>query len=224
MSHKGSIAMLNTVIFDLDGTLLDTLEDLTNSVNHALTLHGLKARKTSEVRQFLGNGIRYLMKKAVGDNVGEDDFEVIFQSFRSYYVEHCLDVTKPYPGIMQLLEQLKQKGVKMAIVSNKLHPAVQELSHRFFEGYIQSAVGESATVRRKPNPDAVLEALTQLQSQPNDAIYVGDSEVDLETAKNAHLRCALVTWGFRDESFLRTLPLQQDTLFIHQANELLSLF
>lgn len=113
----------------------------------------------------------------------------------------------------------------MAIVSNKLHPAVQELSHRFFDGLISSAVGESATVRRKPNPDAVLAALKELNSTPDEAIYVGDSEVDMLTANNAGLRCALVTWGFRDESFLHTLPyLKDDTLFIHKPNELLSLF
>lgn len=216
--------MLNTVVFDLDGTLLDTLNDLTNSVNYALVKHGLRMRSKSEVRLFLGNGIRYLMKKAVGDGITDDRFEAIFQSFRSHYVEHCLDTTEPYPGIMNLLMDLKQKGVRMAIVSNKLHPAVQELSNRFFKGYITSAVGESATVRRKPNPDAVLEALRQLHSKSTEAIYVGDSEVDLETAKNAQLRCALVTWGFRDESYLRTLQLQPDTTFIHQPHDLLSLF
>lgn len=216
--------MLDTVVFDLDGTLLDTLNDLANSVNYALAKHRLPTRTIPEVRRFLGNGIRYLMKKSVGDNMQDDcEFEPVFQSFRSHYVEHCLDTTQPYPGIMPLLKALKQKGIKMAIVSNKLHPAVQELAHRFFEGYISSAVGESLTVRRKPNPDAVLAALNELGSTPNNAIYVGDSEVDLETSKNAGLRCALVTWGFRDESFLRSLPLATNTQFIHHPDELLKL-
>lgn len=216
--------MLDTVVFDLDGTLLDTLNDLANSVNYALAKHRLPTRTIPEVRRFLGNGIRYLMKKSVGDNMQDDcEFEPIFQSFRSHYVEHCLDTTQPYPGIMPLLKALKQRGIKMAIVSNKLHPAVQELAHRFFEGYISSAVGESLTVRRKPNPDAVLAALNELGSTPNNAIYVGDSEVDLETSKNAGLRCALVTWGFRDESFLRSLPLATNTQFIHHPDELLKL-
>lgn len=216
--------MLDTVVFDLDGTLLDTLNDLANSVNYALAKHRLPTRTIPEVRRFLGNGIRYLMKKSVGDNMQDDcEFEPIFQSFRSHYVEHCLDTTQPYPGIMPLLKALKQRGIKMAIVSNKLHPAVQELAHRFFEGYISSAVGESLTVRRKPNPDAVLAALNELGSTPNNAIYVGDSEVDLETSKNAGLRCALVTWGFRDESFLRSLPLASNTQFIHHPDELLKL-
>lgn len=216
--------MLDTVVFDLDGTLLDTLNDLANSVNYALAKHRLPTRTIPEVRRFLGNGIRYLMKKSVGDNMQDDcEFEPVFQSFRSHYVEHCLDTTQPYPGIMPLLKALKQRGIKMAIVSNKLHPAVQELAHRFFEGYISSAVGESLTVRRKPNPDAVLAALNELGSPPNNAIYVGDSEVDLETSKNAGLRCALVTWGFRDESFLRSLPLATNTQFIHHPDELLKL-
>lgn len=216
--------MLDTVVFDLDGTLLDTLNDLANSVNYALAKHNLPTRTIPEVRRFLGNGIRYLMKKSVGDNMQDDcEFEPVFQSFRSHYVEHCLDTTQPYPGIMPLLKALKQRGIKMAIVSNKLHPAVQELAHRFFEGYISSAVGESLTVRRKPNPDAVLAALNELGSTPNNAIYVGDSEVDLETSKNAGLRCALVTWGFRDESFLRSLPLATNTQFIHHPDELLKL-
>lgn len=213
--------MIRTVVFDLDGTLLDTLADLSNSVNYALLKHGLSARSISEIRMFLGNGIRYLMKRSVGDGVDEAHFEEVFQTFRSHYVQHCLDTTKPYPGIMPLLDQLKEHGVKMAIVSNKLHPAVQELSERFFKGYITSAVGESATVRRKPNPDAVIRALEELHSGREEAIYMGDSEVDLQTADNAQLPCALVTWGFRDEAFLRRLPLRDNTVFLHSPADLL---
>lgn len=198
--------MLNTVVFDLDGTLLDTLGDLAASVNHALRLHQLPERSMDEVRSFLGNGIRYLMQHAVPEGLGEKEFESVFLDFRQHYVAHCLDTTAPYPGIMDLLEKLRGHGVKMAIVSNKLHPAVQELNARFFQGYITSAVGESATVRRKPNPDAVLAALAELHSTRDKAIYVGDSEVDLATAQRAGLPCALVTWGFRDEDFLRSLP------------------
>lgn len=198
--------MLKTVVFDLDGTLLDTLGDLAASVNHALRTHGLPERSLQEVRAFLGNGIRNLMLHSVPEGCTDDRFEQVFQSFREHYVQHCLDTTCPYPGIMTLLDELRTRGVKMAIVSNKLHPAVQELSKRFFSGYVTSAVGESATVRRKPNPDAVLAALAELGSTPEEAIYVGDSEVDLATARNAGLPCALVLWGFRDEAFLRALP------------------
>ena len=215
--------MINTVIFDLDGTLLDTLGDLAASVNYALRSHGLPERSLTEVRQFLGNGIRYLMEHAVGGVVEGEDFETVFQTFRTHYVDHCLDTTQPYPGIMPLLAALKERGVRMAIVSNKLHPAVQELADRFFRGYISSAVGESATVRRKPNPDAVLAALSELGSAPSESMYVGDSEVDLATSVNAKLPCALVTWGFRDEALLRTLPLRPDTCFLHCPEELLEL-
>jgi len=197
--------MRNTVIFDLDGTLLNTLGDLAASVNFALSQHNLPQRTELEVRSFLGNGIRYLMRHATPEGVEGEKFEAVFQTFRTHYVQHCLDTTQPYAGIMPLLASLKLRGVKMAIVSNKLHPAVQELNERFFKDYIQSAVGESPTVRRKPNADAVLAALGELGSSAKDALYVGDSEVDLATAKNAHIACCLVLWGFRDEPFLRLL-------------------
>lgn len=216
--------MINTVIFDLDGTLLNTLTDLANSVNYALQSHGLPQRSLKEVRSFLGNGIRYLMQHAVGNAVHtEEEFEPIFQTFRKHYVAHCLDTTQPYPGIMPLLDILKAKGVKMAIVSNKLHPAVQELAQRFFKGYITTAVGESETVRRKPCPDAVLAAMKELQSSQTEAIYVGDSEVDLQTAQNAQMPCALVTWGFRDEEYLHTLPHANQAKFLHAPTDLLTI-
>lgn len=211
--------MKHTVIFDLDGTLLDTLGDLAASVNYALRSVGLPDCSLEEVRSFLGNGIRYLMEHVVGGRQEGEDFERTFQTFRSHYVDHCLDTTGPYAGIMPLLEALRERGVKMAIVSNKLHPAVRELNERFFADYITSAVGESATVRRKPNPDAVLAALKELGSEREEAIYVGDSEVDLETAKRAGLPCALVLWGFRDEDFLRSLPGAE--IFVREPKELI---
>ena len=214
--------MLNTVVFDLDGTLLDTLGDLAGSVNYALRKHGLPECSLQEVRSFLGNGIVRLMQGAVKNAVQGAAFEEVFQTFRSHYLEHCLDTTQPYPGILPMMEKLREAGVKMAIVSNKLHPAVQELSRRFFAELVTSAVGESETVRRKPNPDGVLRALKEMGSRPEDAIYVGDSEVDWETARNAGLRCALVCWGFRDEEFLRTLP--GTFAYAQSPDDLLSLF
>lgn len=214
--------MLNTVVFDLDGTLLDTLGDLAGSVNFALRKHGLPECSLQEVRSFLGNGIVRLMQGAVKNAVQGAAFEEVFQTFRSHYLEHCLDTTQPYPGILPMMEKLREAGVKMAIVSNKLHPAVQELSRRFFVGLVVSAVGESETVRRKPNPDGVLRALKEMGSRPEEAVYVGDSEVDWETARNAGLRCALVCWGFRDEEFLRTLP--GTFAYAQQPDDLLSLF
>ncbi len=214
--------MLNTVVFDLDGTLLDTLGDLAGSVNYALRKHGLPECSLQEVKSFLGNGIVRLMQGAVKNAVQGAAFEEVFQTFRSHYLEHCLDTTQPYPGILPMMEKLREAGVKMAIVSNKLHPAVQELSRRFFAELVTSAVGESETVRRKPNPDGVLRALKEMGSRPEEAVYVGDSEVDWETARNAGLRCALVCWGFRDEEFLRTLP--GTFAYAQSPDDLLSLF
>lgn len=198
--------MIRSILFDLDGTLLDTLDDLANSVNYALRTHHLPERSHTEIRSFLGNGIRNLMLDAVGRGMSDEAFEPVFQTFRSYYVEHCLDKSKPFAGIIDLLKALQQRGITMAVVSNKLHPAVVELNERFFKDYITSAVGESATVRRKPNPDAVLAALSELGCSKDEAVYVGDSEVDLLTAQNAGMQCMLVLWGFRDEDFLRSLP------------------
>lgn len=198
--------MIRSILFDLDGTLLDTLDDLANSVNYALRTHHLPKRSHTEIRSFLGNGIRNLMLDAVGRGMSDEAFEPVFQTFRTYYVEHCLDKSKPFAGIIDLLKALQQRGITMAVVSNKLHPAVVELNERFFKDYITSAVGESATVRRKPNPDAVLAALSELGCSKDEAVYVGDSEVDLHTAQNAGMQCMLVLWGFRDEDFLRSLP------------------
>lgn len=198
--------MIRSILFDLDGTLLDTLDDLANSVNYALRTHHLPERNHTEIRSFLGNGIRNLMLDAVGRGMSDEAFEPVFQTFRTYYVEHCLDKSKPFAGIIDLLKALQQRGITMAVVSNKLHPAVVELNERFFKDYITSAVGESAMVRRKPNPDAVLAALSELGCSKDEAVYVGDSEVDLHTAQNAGMQCMLVLWGFRDEDFLRSLP------------------
>ena len=198
--------MIRSILFDLDGTLLDTLDDLANSVNYALRTHHLPERSHTEIRSFLGNGIRNLMLDAVGRGMSDEAFEPVFQTFRTYYVKHCLDKSKPFAGIIDLLKALQQRGITMAVVSNKLHPAVVELNERFFKDYITSAVGESATVRRKPNPDAVLAALSELGCSKDEAVYVGDSEVDLHTAQNAGMQCMLVLWGFRDEAFLRSLP------------------
>lgn len=211
------MSSITTLIFDLDGTLLDTLQDLSDSVNHALHTFGCPERSTSDIRRFLGNGIRDLVRNAVPADTSEARYEEIFQCFRMYYLDHCLDKTRPYDGILPLLAALKAEGYKMAIVSNKLHPAVQELNERFFQDYISTAIGESETVRRKPLPDGVQAALLALGSTASESVYIGDSEVDFATAQNAGLPCISALWGFRDEDFLREIGA---TLFIKAPKEL----
>lgn len=191
-----------TYIFDLDGTLLDTLQDLKASTNHALRSHGLPERTTEEVRQFVGNGVRKLIERAVPENTPQEVLEAVFADFRKHYMDHCLDATAPYPGIIDMLRRLKAQGKRMAIVSNKLDPAVKELNERFFKEYIDLAVGESDTVRRKPAPDMVNTILQTLGITKEEMVYVGDSEVDLQTARNAGVRCISVLWGFRDKEIL----------------------
>jgi len=211
--------MITTVIFDLDGTLLNTLQDLVDSVNFSLYAHNFPKRTLSEIRMFLGNGYKYLISHAVPENTPESKIAEVSDTFKSYYQEHCLDTTKPYAGIREMLQELKKKGIKMAIVSNKGNDAVQELTQRFFEELIPIAVGESAKVRRKPSPDTVWAAMQQLGSEKSESVYVGDSEVDFETAKNAGIPCISCSWGFRDESFLQKIGV---TTIIHQPAELLT--
>ena len=175
-SSLGKASPAKAFVFDLDGTLLDTLTDLAASVNHALQLHGLPPRSRAEVRRFLGNGVRNLMLQSVGGRLDEAEFEQALNDFRTHYGQHCMDATQPFPGIMDLLETLHRRQIPMAIVSNKLQSAVTELNRRFFAQYITTAVGESETVRRKPRPDAVLKALEEMGVQPAEAVYVGNSE------------------------------------------------
>lgn len=194
---------VSSVLFDLDGTLLDTLDDLAAAVNHALCAVGLPRRTRPEVRAFLGNGIRALMRRAVGESCSDEMAGRAFEAFRLHYLAHCMERTRPFDGVPALLGRLRAAGVATAIVSNKADEAVQLLRRRFFDGQIEVAVGESATVRRKPSPDAIFRALELVGCPPAEAVYVGDSEVDLEAARNAGIPCVTVLWGFRDEPFLR---------------------
>jgi len=212
--------MIKTILFDLDGTLLNTLTDLANCVNYALNANQLPQRTTAEIRAFLGNGIRNLIEKSVPRDTTTALTDKVFQAFKAYYLEHSLDFTAPYEGIRELLARLKERGVKMGIISNKVDAAVQQLNRQFFEMYMDIAIGEREGVRRKPAPDSLLFAMEALNATAETTLYVGDSEVDYETAKAAHLRCALVTWGFRDESELRTLNAD---FYINKAEELVEL-
>lgn len=195
---------ITTYIFDLDGTLLDTLQDLTDSTNYALLQYGMPTRSRDEIRTFVGNGVRLLIERAVPSGTRDCDTIKVFETFRQHYLLHSLDSTQPYPGIPELLAQLKNSGKKIAIVSNKLQSGVDELHHRFFADYVDVAIGEKIGIARKPSPEMVFEALRRLGSTPEESIYIGDSEVDLQTAHNAALPCICVLWGFRDKDFLLT--------------------
>ena len=190
------------VVFDLDGTLLNTLEDLTDAVNYAMEQNIMPLCTREQVRSYLGNGMRYLLACAVPGGEEHPAYQKAYEDFRSYYQTHCKNRTNPYPGIRILLEELRHRGIRMAIVSNKADPAVKDLNRQFFPEHISVAIGETETIARKPAPDTVLEALAQLKVSPEKALYVGDSEVDLKTAENAGMRCITVTWGFRDREFL----------------------
>jgi len=194
--------MIDTIIWDLDGTLLDTLDDLHESVNHALKQHGLPLRSRQEIRRFLGNGIRNLIHQSVPDELPEQDFEEVFKTFRTYYMAHSQIKTRPYNCVLETLAKLKTAGYKMAIVSNKVQEAVSDLHRRFFDKYITTAIGESEGIMRKPAPDMVYQALRQLGSLKEHAVYIGDSEVDLLTAQRAEINCISVLWGFRDKDYL----------------------
>ena len=206
-----------TYIFDLDGTLLDTLNDLHASCNYALRTHGMPERSLEEVRQFVGNGVKKLMERAIPDGLENPLFEDTLQTFRQHYLLHNLDTTLPYPGIMEMLQQLKAQGKRIAVVSNKFYAATQDLCKHFFGDTIQVAIGEREDIKKKPAPDTVLEALRQLQVTRQDAVYVGDSEVDVETARNSGIPCISVLWGFRSKSFLLS---HGATMFIETPNEL----
>ncbi len=186
----------------MDGTVLNTLEDLTDAVNHVFSQFDLPPRSIDEYRKFFGNGIGYAMKCAAPEGTPDTLINKMIPVFREYYDMHCLDKTKPYDGILELMKSLKTKGYKMAIVSNKIDSAVKELNDRFFSDYVSVAIGEKAKVRRKPAPDTVIAALKELRSERSEAVYIGDSEVDLKTAQNSGLPCIAVLWGFRDMDHL----------------------
>lgn len=196
------MSQFDTVIFDLDGTLLDTLEDLTDAVNYALGAYNMPLRTIEEIRCFVGNGVRNLMLQAVPEGDKNPKFEEVFSLFKEYYGEHCNDKTGPYSGVMDLMAKLQEKGYVMGIVSNKIDSAVKELNSMYFADYIQVAIGECEGVQRKPAPDTVLAALQELGKKKETAIYIGDSEVDLATARNVGIPCISVLWGFRDKEFL----------------------
>ena len=193
------------VLFDLDGTLLDTLEDLADSVNAILGKYGFPLRKREEIRRFLGNGSEQLMRQALPEEVPPTDFANYLAEYQAYYKGHMEEKTKPYDGILELLDALREAGLKIGVVSNKFDTAVKGLCEKYFPGYIDAAAGEREAegIRRKPAPEMVFLAAKRLGVEVKNCLYVGDSEVDILTAQHAEMDCVSVTWGFREEAFLR---------------------
>ncbi len=189
-------------IFDLDGTLLNTLDDLAASCNFALRSYGLPEHSVDDVRRFVGNGVRLLMTRAIPRGESFEKFEECYACFRQHYLHHNLDTTAPYPGIMELISQLNANGKKIAVVSNKFYQATQDLVRHFFGDEIKVAIGERPDIHKKPAPDTVVEALRQLDMPSSTAVYIGDSDVDIDTARNCEMPCISVLWGFRDRDFL----------------------
>ena len=192
----------DTYIFDLDGTLLDSLTDLAISCNYALRINNMPERTIDEVRCFVGNGVKKLMERAIPNGLQNPAFEKTYADFRQHYLVHNLDNTKPYPGIIPLLKRLHSEGKNIAVVSNKFYAATQDLVKHFFGEYITVAIGERENIRKKPAPDTVFEALRQLNASPAGAVYIGDSDVDVMTARNCNIPCISVLWGFRAKEFL----------------------
>jgi phosphoglycolate phosphatase len=211
----------DTFIFDLDGTLLDTLGDLAASVNYALRSHGMSEHSLDDVRRFVGNGVRRLMERAIPEGAENPLFDEAFATFRQYYMAHSLDTTCPYDGIPETLAALRARGCHIAVVSNKMMAATVELCRHFFPDAVEVAIGEDEVegIRKKPAPDTVFAALNALDLPVESAVYVGDSDVDIQTAANAGIPCISVLWGFRDKDFL----IQHGaTSFISAPSELLN--
>ena len=194
-----------TIVFDCDGTLLDTLTDLRNAVNYVLRAHDLPERSVPEVKAALGNGVAHLLNQSLPASISEAEFNTYLDEFKAYYGEHLQDYTAPYPGMLDVLDILRAKGYKLAIVSNKIQEGITPLNKEYFGYRLPVAIGERPGLQRKPAPDMVLQALKELGSTQSESIYIGDSEVDVATAKNSGLLCIGVTWGFRDEQLHKDL-------------------
>ncbi len=193
---------INTVIFDLDGTLLYTLEDLADSTNYALKFFGYPERTIEEVKEFVGNGVSLLIERAIPDGKQNTNFENCLNMFKQHYSDNMYNKTKPYDGIIELLTSLKQQNYKIAVVSNKFDSAVKKLCEKYFFGLVDSAIGQKENISKKPSPDSVNEVISELNSDKENCIFVGDSEVDIQTAENAGIPCISVVWGYKSLDFL----------------------
>ncbi len=242
MCHRKRLMRYSIVLFDLDGTLLDTLDDLWEAVNHALLSQGLPVRTREEVRNFIGNGIVKLMERAVGEErIHSVDMTVVMERFKEYYRAHCQDKTVPYEGVLNMLRTLRAQGTLIGVVSNKADFAVRQLCEAYFWGLVNVAIGENEAggVKKKPAPDTLYAALSKLgqidglvgglggiaernrgEIPLSSVVYVGDSEVDIQTAKNAGVDCVSVTWGMKSRAFLQE---NGATLIVDRVEELLGI-
>lgn len=194
--------MIKTVLFDLDGTLIDTLQDLMDSVNFVLRANNFPERSYEEIRRFVGSGIPKLIKRALPENVNEDVTELCVSQMYDYYSRNCKNKTAPYDGIMELLDELKSRGILTAVITNKAHLEAAKLSNELFEDRIDLIIGAKDNLPLKPAPDGIYEALKILETEKENSIFVGDSEVDIRTANNAKVNVVGVLWGFRDKKAL----------------------
>lgn len=210
----------NVIIFDLDGTLLNTLDDLAGSTNFALRSMGYPERTFEQVRQFVGNGVAKLIERAIPGGLDNPDFETCLEVFKKHYSENMYNKTAPYDGIILLLKELRESGCRIAVVSNKFDDAVKDLCHKYFDGLVDVAVGEDEIhgIKKKPAPDAVNKVLELFCAKSYNSVYIGDSDVDIMTAKNSGIPCISVTWGFRDEEFLKKHGAE---VIIHKPDQLI---
>ncbi len=192
----------DTILFDLDGTLLNTLDDLTDSVNEVLLQEGYRQRTKEEIKTFIGDGAKMLLERSLPPGTSESEILRCLILFREYYLKNMRNRTGPYEGMPQLLRRLKQMGIKVGVVSNKPDEATKEMCRFYFGADVDAAIGDNTERKKKPEPDNVIEALKQLGSPKETALYVGDSEVDVATAKNAGILCVAVTWGYRSRDTL----------------------
>ncbi len=207
-------------VFDMDGTILNTLEDLADSTNYALKANGLPERTIDEVRRFVGNGIRLLIERAVPTDTDKKLTDKVFDTFKEYYKTNCAVKTRPYDGIKDVLLELRKAGCLTAVVSNKADFAVQDLCKDYFDNLFDFAIGEREGIKKKPAPDSVFEVLSKLNVEKDNAVYIGDSDVDFATSVNAGMDVIMVGWGFRDEEFLREKGAKR---IIKQPSEILDI-
>ena len=194
--------MYKNIFFDLDGTLINSIYDLHDSVNYILNKYGYKERSLEEINSFVGNGLKKLLLLSLPEK--RDDFDLIYNDFSNYYFTHCCIKTKPYDGIIEVLKKLKSKGIKLAVITNKPQNAAQEICEEFFNGLFDVVTGEKEGIARKPEPEMVEITLKKLNAQKSETLYVGDSEVDILTGKNAGLKVLSVSYGFRDKTYLKS--------------------